>query len=469
MALITSISGIRGTLGPGENNLNPLNFTNFVLAFGEKLKRENKGKKIKVVLGRDGRISGQMFLNLAIQSLISLGIDVLNVDLVSTPTVEIAVIKEKADGGIIISASHNPKEWNALKFLNSKGEFLNKKDGQKLLFLAKKKNFSFVEVESLGNYQENFLYSDIHVDEILKLPLMNKKLFIQNNLKVVLDGINSVGAIVGEKLLRKLGVKNIIIINQEVDGNFNHNPEPINKNLSQLSLAVKKCQADIGLAVDPDVDRLAIVDEQGNFWGEEYTLVAVADYVFKNYKIFKNKFNKTTVSNLSSSLALKDLAEKYQGSCFFSKVGEVNVVEKSKKIKAVISGEGNGGIIYPCFHYGRDALVGIALILNYLLIENKKSSEIRKKFTNYCMVKEKIELSADINTSKIFSKIEKKYNNYKIIKIDGLKINFKKEKSWIHLRLSNTEPIIRIYCEAPTYERARKIFKEISDFINKIN
>jgi phosphomannomutase len=469
MALITSISGIRGTVGAGDKNLNPLNFANFVLAFGEKLKRDNKGRKIKVVLGRDGRISGQMFLNLAIQSLISLGIDVLNIDLASTPTVEIAVIKEGVTGGIIISASHNLKEWNALKFLNNKGEFLNEKDGEKILSLAQKKDFSFVEIDDLGKYQENFSYDNIHIEEILKLPLINKKTIEKKNLKVVLDGINSVGAIVGEKLLKKLGVKNIIIINQEVDGSFNHNPEPIDKNLQQLSLAVKKSGADIGLAVDPDVDRLAIVDEQGSFWGEEYTLVATADYIFKNYKIFQNKFKKNTVSNLSSSLALKDLAEKYQGACFFSKVGEVNVVEKSRKVRAVISGEGNGGIIYPCFHYGRDALVGIALILSYLVTENKKASEIRKDLPNYYIVKEKIKLDSKVDIKKIFDKIEKKYHNLEIIKIDGLKINFAPEKSWIHLRASNTEPIIRIYCEAPTRKQAQEKFKEISQVINSIN
>ncbi len=469
MALITSISGIRGTVGSGDSNLNPLNFINFVLAFGESLKRKNKGRKTKIVLGRDGRISGEMFLSLATQSLISLGIDVLNINLASTPTVEIAVINEKTDGGIIISASHNPKEWNALKFLNNKGEFLNEKDGKKILSLAEKKNFSFVEVSDLGKYQENFSYDDVHIDKILKLPLINKKAIERADFKVVLDGINSVGAIVGKNLLKKLGVKNIIIINQEVDGDFNHNPEPIDKNLRQLSLAVKKLGADIGLAVDPDVDRLAIVDEQGNFWGEEYTLVAAADYIFKNYKIFQNKFKKNAVSNLSSSLALKDLAEKYQGKYFFSKVGEANVVEKTKKVKAAISGEGSGGIIYPCFHYGRDALVGIALILSFLSSERKKASEIRKELPGYFMVKEKIKLSSKVDTRKIFDKIEKRYKALEIIKIDGLKINFKKERAWVILRLSNTEPIIRIYCEAPTHKEAQKKFKEISDFINNIN
>lgn len=465
MALIASISGIRGTVGPGENNLNPLNFSNFVLAFGEYLKRKNKGQPIKIVLGRDGRISGEMFLNLAVQNLISLGIDVLNIDLASTPTVEVAVIKEKASGGIIISASHNPKEWNALKFLNKQGEFLSEKEGQEILSLAGKKDFSFVEVESLGKKKENFSYDDIHIAEILKLPLINKKAIAKNNFKVVLDGINSVGSLVGEKLLKRLGVKNIIIINPEVDGNFNHNPEPIDKNLGQLSLAVKKSKADIGLAVDPDVDRLAVVDGQGNFWGEEYTLVAVADYVFKNYKIFQNKFKKNTVSNLSSSLALKDLAENYGGSCFFSKVGEVNVVEKTKKVKAVISGEGNGGIIYPCFHNGRDALVGMALLLSYLAQEKKSAQQIRLALPNYFILKEKIDLRAGVDPEKIFAKLEKKYNNQEIIKVDGLKIVFNKEKSWVHLRRSNTEAIMRIYCEAPTEKKAREIFKNFCEII----
>lgn len=466
MALITSISGIRGTLGSGDNNLNSINFSNFVLAFGEYLKRKNKGKKIKVVLGRDGRISGEMFLNLAVQNLISLGIDVLNIDLASTPTVEIAVIRERANGGIIVSASHNPREWNALKLLNQKGEFLNEKEGQKVLLLAKKKDFSFVGVEFLGKKQENFSYDDIHISEILKLPLIDKKAIVKSNFKVVLDGINSVGALVGEKLLKKLGVKNVIVINPEVDGNFNHNPEPIDKNLGQLSLAVKKSSADIGLAVDPDVDRLAVVDNKGAFWGEEYTLVAVADYVFKNYKIFRNKFKKNTVSNLSSSLALKDLAESYGGTCFFSKVGEVNVVKKTKKVEAVISGEGNGGIIYPCFHNGRDALVGIALLLSYIAQEKKSAQQIKKSLPNYFILKEKIDLWAGFDLEKIFAKLEKKYNNQKIVKIDGLKIIFIKERSWIHLRKSNTEAIMRIYCEALTKKRVQEIFKNFCKIIS---
>ncbi len=467
MALITSISGIRGTIGSGENNLNTANFINFVLAFGEYLKRKNKKKKIKIVLGRDGRISGEMFLNLAVWSLVSMGVDVVNIDLVSTPTVEIAVIKEKADGGIIISASHNPSQWNALKLLNNLGEFLDKKNGEIVLSMARDKNFSFVGVDDLGQIYKKENYTDIHVDEILKLPLINKKAISQYNFKVVLDGINSVGAMAVPKLLKKLGVTNITVINGEINGKFKHNPEPIDKNLRQLSAAVKRSGGNIGLAVDPDVDRLAVLDENGNFWGEEYTLVAASDYVFKNYKIFKNKFKKNAVSNLSSSLALKDLAEKYGGACFFSEVGEINVVKKSKDVRALISGEGNGGIIYPCFHYGRDALVGIALLLSYIAIEEKSPSQVRKELPNYFILKNKIELDSKIDPEKIFAKLEKRYNASKIVKSDGLKIIFEKERSWVHLRRSNTEAIIRIYCEAPTKKGAEKIFKEFFNFINK--
>lgn len=463
MALISSISGIRGTIGPGDDNLNPVNFLNFVLAFGEFLKKKSKDKKIKVVVGRDGRMSGEMFLSLAVNSLISLGIDVVDIDLASTPTVEIAVINELASGGIIISASHNPKEWNALKLLNEKGEFLNKESGDIILEKASRATFSFESVDNLGVIIKKNDYTKIHIDKILRLPLVEKSLIKKRNFKVVVDGINSVGSLVVPMLVESLGVKNVVLINEEINGQFNHNPEPIGKNLKQLSSAVKKVGADLGIAVDPDVDRLAFVDENGDIFGEEYTLVAVSEYILKNYKNFKNKFKKNVVSNLSSSYALKDLAEKFNASCFFSAVGEINVVKKMKEVRAVIGGEGNGGIVYPEFHYGRDALVGIALFLSHLASSGKKASELRSSLPNYFLLKDKVKLKGSLNIDKIFGRIEAKYKAFSIDKADGLKIIFAEEKSWIHLRKSNTEPIIRIYCEAPTKKEAKNLFKKISN------
>lgn len=462
MALITSISGIRGTIGSGEDNLNPQNFINFALAFGEFIKKTKKGKKAKIVIGRDGRISGKSFIDLTINSLLFLGIDVVDIDLASTPTVEIAVIEEKADGGIIISASHNPKEWNALKLLNNKGEFLDKKSGEAVLQIASKKNYSFVSIDEIGKIIKKYFYTKVHIDKILKLSLVDKNIIKKRNFKIVVDGINSVGSLAVYNLLQKLNVKNVIIINKEVDGNFNHNPEPIEKNLKQLCKEVVKQKADLGIAVDPDVDRLAFVDEQGNYFGEENTLVSVSKYVLENFSVFKNKYQKISVSNLSSSLALKDVTENYQGKCFYSAVGEANVVAEMKKQKAVIGGEGNGGIIYPEFHYGRDALVGIALFLTYLAKEKNKVSELKKKLPKYFLLKDKIELKKSLNVDKMFDRIEKKYSKFEISKIDGLKIIFFENKSWIHLRKSNTEPIVRVYCEAPSENLAKNLFKEIS-------
>ncbi|MCK9438768.1 MAG: phosphoglucosamine mutase [Patescibacteria group bacterium] len=462
MALITSISGIRGTIGSGEDNLNPQNFINFALAFGEFIKKTKKGKKAKIVIGRDGRISGKSFIDLTINSLLFLGIDVVDIDLASTPTVEIAVIEEKADGGIIISASHNPKEWNALKLLNNKGEFLDKKSGEAVLQIASKKNYSFVSIDEIGKIIKKYFYTSIHNQQILKLPLVNKNLIKKRNYKIVVDGINSVGSIAVLDLLQKLGLKNIIIINKKIDGNFFHNPEPVEQNLKQLCREVIKQKADLGIAVDPDVDRLAFVDEQGNYFGEENTLVSVSKYVLENFSVFKNKYQKISVSNLSSSLALKDVSENFNAKCFFAAVGEANVVSEMKKQKAVIGGEGNGGIIYPEFHYGRDALVGVALFLTYLAKQNIKSSELKEKLPKYFLLKDKIELKKGLNIDKMFDRIEKKYSKFEISKIDGLKIIFFENKSWIHLRKSNTEPIVRVYCEAPSENLARNLFKEIS-------
>ena len=467
MSLICSISGIRGTIGPGPDNLNPENLAKFIIAFSKSLSLNKKNnKKLKIVVGRDGRISGEMFLGLTINMLISLGVDVLNLDMATTPTIEMAVILEKADGGIIISASHNPKEWNGLKLLNNKGEFLNKKEGQKILEEIDNKEINFVEINKLGQVENNFSYHNRHILEILKLPLVNTNKIKKSNFRVVVDGINSVGALVVPELLKSLGVKNIININSDIKGKFNHNPEPIDKNLKQLCSAVKNNKADLGIAVDPDVDRLAIIDEKGSPIGEEYTLISIANYVLKNFYIFKNKYNKISVSNLSSSMALKDVSFLRGGKYQVSAVGEINVVEKMKKNKAVIGGEGNGGVIYPELHHGRDALVGIALFLSYLSSENKTCSEIRKSLPNYFLLKEKIVLNNKINLDKILSKIENKYRFEKIIKIDGIKIIFKNKKAWIHLRKSNTEPIIRIYCEALNKKEALKIFSDVNLFIN---
>lgn len=466
MALIFSISGIRGTIGPGTDNLNPENLIKFVAAFSKSLslnKRNNR--KLKIVIGRDSRVSGEMFLNLTINILVSLGVDVLNLGMATTPTVEMAVILEKADGGIIISASHNPMDWNALKLLNNKGEFLNKKEGQNILKEIDNKEIKFVGANNIGKVENNFSYHNRHILEILKLPLIMTDKIKKSNFKIVVDGVNSVGSLVVPELLKSLGVKNIININSEIKGKFNHNPEPIDRNLKQLCLAVKKNKADLGIAVDPDVDRLAIINEKGHPIGEEYTLVSIADYIFKNFSIFKNRYNKSSVSNLSSSMALEDLTISIGGRYEAAAVGEINVVEKMKKIKAVIGGEGNGGIIYPELHYGRDALVGIALFLSYLSTENKICSELREKLPNYFLLKEKITLNNKVDLNKILLAVEKKYQTEKILKIDGIKIIFKKNKSWIHLRRSNTEPIIRIYCEASNKKEALKIFSELDLFI----
>lgn len=468
MALICSISGIRGTIGPGKDNLNPDNLIKFISAFSKGLVLNKKNKKnIKIVVGRDGRISGDLFLNLTINILVSLGFDVLNLGMATTPTVEMAVIMEKADGGIIISASHNPMNWNALKLLNNKGEFLNKKEGEKIIEEKDQTEIAFVEVDKLGKVKNDFFYHQNHFAKILKLPLVAKNKIKKSNFKIVVDGVNSVGVIAVPELLEVLGVKKIININSEIKGKFNHNPEPIDKNLKQLCSAVKKNKADLGIAVDPDVDRLAIVDEKGNCLGEEYTLVSIADYVLKNFSIFKNKYKKIGVSNLSSSMALEDLLKSYGGFYATSPVGEINVVEKMKKTKAVIGGEGNGGVIYPELHYGRDALVGIALFLSYLSSENKACSELRKKLPRYFLLKEKIILNSKIDLSKILIAVEKKYQTEKILKIDGLKIVFKEKKAWVHLRKSNTEPIIRIYCEALNKKEALNIFSELNLFIKK--
>lgn len=463
MALIKSISGIRGTIGgkPGEG-LSPLDIVKFTAAFGTWLKYRNKNEPIKVVIGRDARISGPMVEAIVISTLQSLGIDVINLSLSTTPTVEIAVPLEKANGGIILTASHNPKQWNALKLLNEKGEFISGKDGAEVLEIAEKENFEFADVNHLGTVSYNDSYLQKHIDIILNLKLVDKKAIEARNFKVVVDAVNSSGGIFVPALLRALGVKEVIELNCEPSGNFAHNPEPLPEHLNEISAAVKKHNAHLGFVVDPDVDRLAIVCEDGEMFGEEYTLVAVADYVLKHIK-------GNTVSNLSSTRALRDITEVAGGKYFASAVGEVNVVEMMKTQNAVIGGEGNGGIIYPEVHYGRDALVGIALFLTHLAKFGKAVSILRQTYPDYFISKNKIELTPDIDVDMVLNLVKRKYEKQPINTVDGVKIEFDKE--WVHLRKSNTEPIIRIYAESQSMTTANnlaeKIIQDIKEIIKK--
>jgi len=463
MPLIKSISGIRGTIGglSGES-LSPNDILNFIFAYAWQIK--NKFSNIKnpqVILGRDGRKSGPLLHEFIRSSLCLNGINVLDVDLATTPTIAMAVINHEAQGGIIISASHNPRDWNALKLLNENGEFLNSLDGKELYKYANKVDKSYPKIDNLGLVRYYQFALDDHINNILKLKLVNKELIKRKNYKIVVDAINSVGALAIPKLLESLGIRNYEIINSEINGEFAHNPEPLEKNLKHLKSEVRKSEADLGIAVDPDVDRLAFVDEKGQMFGEEYTLVAVADYVLSNYS--SCFYQKTTVSNLSSSRALKDLTEKKGGSYYSAKVGEVNVVEKMKKVAAVIGGEGNGGVIYPELHYGRDALVGIALFLGFLAQKNISISELKKQYPKYEMIKDKIELGEKINLNKILKAVKKQYNQEEITDIDGVKINW--PDSWLHLRASKTEPIIRVYAEAKNKRKAQERIKEIKDFL----
>ena len=460
MALIKSISGIRGTIGgkPGES-LSPLDVVKYTSAFGKRIiTEENK----KIVIGRDGRISGPMIAELVIQTLISIGADVVDLDLSTTPTVEYAVTEEKAAGGIIITASHNPKEWNALKLLNEKGEFISAELGALILQDAEEGNMNFANVDKLGTYSKNDSYLDKHLDAIVDHPLVNKLIIENKKLKVVVDPVNSTGAIFVPALLKKLGIneQDIVVLNEEVNGKFAHNPEPLPQHLSQLSAAVISHKADIGISVDPDVDRLVLVCEDGSMFGEEYTLVAVADYV-----LGKRKGN--TVSNLSSSRALKDITEKHEGTYFPAAVGEVNVVAKMKEVDAVIGGEGNGGIIVPDFHYGRDALIGIALILTHLAQSGKSIKQLRSGYPDYFISKNKIELAPGTDLNGVFEKLKAKYKSNPLNTIDGLRIEF--DNDWVHLRASNTEPIIRIIAES-NFETtanniANKLIKDIQELI----
>lgn len=451
MALIKSISGIRGTIGgkPGEN-LTPVDIVKFTAAFGT-IVSSGKNNTI-IVIGRDGRISGAMVQQLVVNTLIGLGIDVVDLGLSTTPTIEIAVKMEKADGGIILTASHNPEQWNALKLLNSDGEFISAETGARVLELAAKEDFLFAEVNQLGNITADDSYLQKHINAVVNYSLVNQKAIAGKKLKVVVDAVNSTGAIFVPALLKALGVENVKILNGEVNGKFAHNPEPLPQHLLQLSEEVVKQKADLGIAVDPDVDRLCFVNEDGSMFGEEYTLVAVADYM-----LGKRKGN--TVSNMSSTKSLKEITIRHGGDYFPSAVGEVNVVTKMKEVKAVIGGEGNGGIIVPDFHYGRDALIGIGLFLSALAEQDGSISAFRKKFPDYFISKNKIDLQSGTDTKAIFEKIKLTYKNHPFNTEDGLKIEMGND--WVHLRTSNTEPIIRIYAESDNEEKAGEIAKQL--------
>ena len=461
MTLIKSISGIRGTIGGNVgDNLTPIDAVKFASAYGTWLKTERVKENSRVVVGRDARISGEMIQNLVMNTLVGLGIDVIDLGLSTTPTVEIAVPMEHADGGIILTASHNPKQWNALKLLNAKGEFLDAAEGAKILEIAESDTMHFADVDSLGEIIINDAYIDIHIDEVLELEFVDKKAIESANFKVVVDGVNSIGGIAIPLLLERLGVEAVKLY-CEPNGHFPHNPEPLKEHLTDLSAEVKKHHADFGIVVDPDVDRLAFMDENGDMFGEEYTLVACADHVLS-----RNPGN--TVSNMSSTRALRDVTEKHGGTYEASAVGEVNVVALMKKNNAVIGGEGNGGIIYPASHYGRDALVGVALFLTLLAEKKMSVSQLRKTYTSYFMSKKKIALTPQIDVDAILMQMAAKYKDENLNTVDGVKIDF--AENWVHLRKSNTEPIIRIYTEAKSQqiadELADKIISEIKEIAN---
>ncbi|HET7115664.1 MAG TPA: phosphoglucosamine mutase [Hanamia sp.] len=458
MALIKSISGIRGTIGgnPGEN-LTPLDIVKFTAAFAASLDRSTGNNKI--VIGRDGRISGKMVSDLCVNTLMACGFDVIDLGLTTTPTVEIAVKGENAAGGIVLTASHNPQEWNALKLLNSDGEFLNAEAGENVLSIAESENFNFVAVDKIGHYKKDDSYLQKHVDAVVNYDLVDVDAIKKAKFKIVLDPVNSSGAIYIPALLKALGVKDIIVINEEVNGKFEHNPEPLPKNLTGLSNEVVKQKASLGIAVDPDVDRLCFVCEDGSMFGEEYTLVAVADYVLTHRK-------GNTVSNMSSTKSLKEITHKHGCEYFPSAVGEVNVVSKMKEVNAVIGGEGNGGIIVPDFHYGRDALIGIALFLTHLAHSKKSIKQLRGNYPDYFISKNKITLEKSMDVKDIFQKIKDRYKSHPINTDDGLKIEFGND--WVHLRPSNTEPILRIYSESNFETTAENIARKIINDIHEV-
>lgn len=457
MSLIKSISGIRGTIGgkTGEG-LSPVDVVKFTAAYATLIRKTTTRKTNTIVVGRDARLSGEMVDSLVVATLCAMGFDVVNIGLASTPTTEVAVVGEQACGGIILTASHNPAQWNALKLLNENGEFLNDAEGKEVLRIAEAEEFEFVDVMALGHELTNTTWNRRHIQQVLDLKLVDTEAIRKAGFTVAVDAVNSVGGIIIPQLLRALGVENIIELNCEATGKFAHTPEPIPENLTQIADLMKEGRADVGFVVDPDVDRLAIVMENGEMFVEEYTLVAVADYVL-------SKTPGSTVSNLSSSRALRDVTEKHGCSYSAASVGEVNVVTKMKETGAVIGGEGNGGVIYPELHYGRDALVGVALFLTLLAKEGKKVSELKAGYPKYAIAKNKIQLTPDIDVDAILEAVKKKFSNERITDIDGVKIDF--ADSWVHLRKSNTEPIIRIYSEAETMEKADRLAEEIKNVI----
>lgn len=460
MSLIKSISGIRGTIGgaPGEG-LSPLDIVKFTAAYATLISRNATGNSRTIVVGRDARLSGPMVSNLVTSTLTAMGMDVVNIGLASTPTTEIAVVEEGAIGGIIITASHNPKQWNALKLLNEKGEFLNDAQGKEVLRIAESGEYTFAEVDNLGHEYVNDTYNRRHIEQVLALELVDTDAIAKANFTVAVDAVNSVGGIVIPQLLRALGVKNIIELNCEATGKFAHTPEPIPQNLTQISSLMADGKADVGFVVDPDVDRLAIVMEDGRMFVEEYTLVSIADYVLSHTP-------GSTVSNLSSSRALRDATAAHGCTYNAAAVGEVNVVTKMKETNAIIGGEGNGGVIYPAAHYGRDALVGVALFLTLLAKSGKKVSELRATYPAYEIAKNKIELTPDLDVDAILQAVKERYAGERITDIDGVKIDF--ADSWVHLRKSNTEPIIRIYSEAHTMAEADELAESIKAVIKEI-
>lgn len=459
MSLIKSISGIRGTIGGYvNNNLTPVDIIAFTSAYGSWVKANTQNGTNKIVVGRDARLSGDMVSNLVMHTLVALGFKVVNIGLATTPTTEIAVTEEHADGGIIITASHNPKQWNALKLLNDKGEFLNDAEGKDVLARAEKAEFQYNDIDSLGHIEHKNTYNTIHINKVLSLPLVDVNAIKNANFTVAIDCVNSVGGLILPELLEKLGVKNIIKLNCEATGVFAHTPEPIPENLVNTAAAIRNNKVDVGFVVDPDVDRLAIINEDGTMFGEEYTLVSVADYVLQHTP-------GNTVSNLSSTRALSDVTKKYGKEYNAAAVGEVNVVTKMKATNAIIGGEGNGGVIYPEIHYGRDALVGIALFLSLLAKSGKKCSDLRKTYPNYVISKNKIQLTPETDVDAILANIADLYKNEKVNTIDGVKIDF--SDGWVHLRKSNTEPIIRIYAESSSTEAADTLAKQIMDKIKR--
>ena len=457
MTLIKSISGIRGTIGgqAGEG-LNPLDIVKFTSAYATLIRKTTTVKSNKIVVGRDARISGEMVKNVVCGTLMGMGFDVVNIGLASTPTTELAVTMEGACGGIILTASHNPRQWNALKLLNEHGEFLNAAEGNEVLRIAAAEEFTFADIDNLGKYTENNTYNQRHIDSVLALKLVDVEAIRKANFRVAIDCVNSVGGIILPQLLEQLGVQHVEKLYCEPTGDFQHNPEPLEKNLSDIMGLMKKGGNDVAFVVDPDVDRLAIISEDGSMYGEEYTLVTVADYVLKHTP-------GNTVSNLSSTRALRDVTRRYGMEYNASAVGEVNVVTKMKATNAVIGGEGNGGVIYPESHYGRDALVGIALFLSHLAHEGKKVTELRATYPEYFIAKNRIDLTPETDVDAILLKVKEMYKNEEINDIDGVKIDF--ADKWVHLRKSNTEPIIRVYSEASTMEAADELGKQIMNIV----